>query len=205
MHEQIEKLRDLIRLYDHHYYGLDEPLVPDSEYDRLMLQLMNLEKSHPEFSSPVSPTQRVGQALSSAFQPIAHQKPMLSLNNVFSEEDLGQFMKRITDKLGLKNIAFVAEPKLDGLAINLTYEKGLLVSAATRGDGMLGENVTSNIKTINAIPLKLLAKNAPSILEVRGEIYMSKHSFQKVNQECARHGQKQFANPRNAAAGSLSS
>lgn len=203
MHEKIEKLRDLIRLYDHHYYGLDEPLVPDAEYDRLMRQLMDLETSHPELSSPSSPTQRVGQAISSAFKPISHQKPMLSLNNVFSEEDLGQFVKRITDKLGQQNIEFVAEPKLDGLAINLTYEQGLLVAAATRGDGMLGENVTSNIKTINAIPLKLLAKNVPSILEVRGEIYMSKYSFQKVNQECARHGQKQFANPRNAAAGSL--
>ena len=203
MHEKIEKLRDLIRLYDHHYYGLDEPLVPDAEYDRLMHQLMDLETSHPELSSPLSPTQRVGQAISSAFKSISHQKPMLSLNNVFSEEDLGQFVKRITDKLGQQNIEFVAEPKLDGLAINLTYEQGLLVAAATRGDGMLGENVTSNIKTINAIPLKLLAKNVPSILEVRGEVYMSKHSFQKVNQECAHHGQKQFANPRNAAAGSL--
>lgn len=203
MQEEIEKLREKIRLYDHHYYGLDAPLVPDAEYDRVMNELIELEKQYPEWVTSDSPTQRVGRALVSSLEPLAHRKPMLSLNNVFTEEDLGQFIKRIQNQLGPRALEFAAEPKLDGLAINLTYEKGMLVSAATRGDGLVGENVTSNIKTIHAVPLKLLGEDYPLLLEVRGEIYMSKKSFQKLNQYCLHHGQKPFANPRNAAAGSL--
>lgn len=203
MQEQIEKLRELIRLYDHHYYGLDQPLVPDAEYDRVMKELIELENQNPEWLTSDSPTQRVGRALASSLEPLAHRKPMLSLNNVFTDEDLGQFIKRMQNQLGVLDLEFAAEPKLDGLAINLTYEKGILVSAATRGDGLVGEDVTANIKTIHAVPLRLLGNNFPPFLEVRGEVYMSKKSFQALNQYCLKHGQKQFANPRNAAAGSL--
>lgn len=203
MQEQIEKIRELVRLYDHHYYGLDEPLVPDAEYDRVMNELIRLESLYPQWVTDDSPTQRVGRALVSSLEPLAHQKPMLSLNNVFNEEELGRFFKRIENQLGIYSLEFTVEPKLDGLAINLTYKNGILVSAATRGDGLVGENVTSNIKTIHAVPLKLLGENHPPFLEVRGEIYMSKKSFQKLNQYCLHHGQKPFANPRNAAAGSL--
>lgn len=203
MQEQIEKLREQIRLYDHHYYGLDAPLVPDAEYDRVMNQLIELEKQNPQWVTSDSPTQRVGRALASSLEPIAHQKPMLSLNNVFTKEDLEQFIKRIQTQLGVMNLEFAAEPKLDGLAINLTYKNGALISAATRGDGLTGEDVTANIKTIHAVPLKLLGDHFPPFLEVRGEVYMSKKSFQSLNQYCLHHGQKQFANPRNAAAGSL--
>jgi DNA ligase (NAD+) len=203
MQEKIEQLRELIRLYDHHYYGLDEPLVPDAEYDRVMRELLSLETMHPEWVTSDSPTQRVGRALASSLEPITHAKPMLSLNNVFSEEDLFQFIKRIQEKVGGKEIEFVAEPKLDGLAINLAYHKGQLISAATRGDGLVGEDVTANIKTINAVPLKLLGTNIPDFLEVRGEVYMSKKSFHELNQYAQKHDLKQFANPRNAAAGSL--
>ncbi len=203
MQKQIEKLRELIRLYDHHYYGLDDPLVPDAEYDRVMNELIDLERQHPEWIVSDSPTQRVGRALASSLEPLTHRKPMLSLNNVFSDEDLGQFIKRIQNQLGVTDLEFSAEPKLDGLAVNLTYEQGRLVSAATRGDGLVGEDVTANIKTIYAVPLKLLGENLPPLLEVRGEVYMSKKSFQTLNQHSLRHGQKQFANPRNAAAGSL--
>lgn len=203
MQKQIEKLRELIRLYDHHYYGLDEPLVPDAEYDRVMNELIDLERQHPEWIVSDSPTQRVGRALASSLEPLTHRKPMLSLNNVFSDEDLSQFIKRIQNQLGRADLEFSAEPKLDGLAVNLTYEQGRLVSAATRGDGLVGEDVTANIKTIYAVPLKLLGENLPPLLEVRGEVYMSKKSFQTLNQHSLHHGQKQFANPRNAAAGSL--
>jgi DNA ligase (NAD+) len=203
MQEKIEQLRELIRLYDHHYYGLDEPLVPDAEYDRVMRELIELELKHPQWLTSDSPTQRVGRALASSLKPLAHQKPMLSLNNVFNEDELFQFIKRIQDKIGDQAIEFVAEPKLDGLAINLTYQNGLLMSAATRGDGLVGEDVTANIKTINAVPLKLLRQNIPQVLEVRGEVYMSKKSFHELNHYAQKHGLKKFANPRNAAAGSL--
>jgi DNA ligase (NAD+) len=203
MQEKIEQLRELIRLYDHHYYGLDEPLVPDAEYDRVMRELIDLEANHPQWVTSDSPTQRVGRALASSLEPITHDKPMLSLNNVFTEDDLFQFIKRIQEKIGGREIEFVAEPKLDGLAINLTYQKGVLISAATRGDGLVGEDVTANIKTISAVPLRLIGKSIPDFLEVRGEVYMSKKSFHELNHYAQKHDLKQFANPRNAAAGSL--
>jgi len=201
MQAKIEQLRDLIRKYDHAYYGLDQPLVPDAEYDRLMQELIALEQAYPEFSSPDSPSQRVGKALSSSLPTIAHLQPLLSLNNVFDDTELQQFIKRL--QLMPNQLAFSAEPKLDGLAINLTYRDGILVSAATRGDGYFGEDVTANVKTIGAVPLKLLSHTVPKVIEVRGEVYMSKKAFQELNHVCRTKGLKTFANPRNAAAGSL--
>ncbi|KTD21182.1 NAD-dependent DNA ligase LigA [Legionella londiniensis] len=201
----IQALRDRIRKYDYHYYVLDEPLVPDAEYDRCFKALQELEKKFPQFKSPNSPTQRVGATPASSLEPIAHQKPMLSLANVFSEEELRAFMKRLADKLEcqIDDLQFACEPKLDGLAVNLTYANGLLQSAATRGDGMVGENITNNIKTIPAVPLKLLLDDVPSLIEVRGEVYMPKAGFEAFNEQARLRGEKTFANPRNAAAGSL--
>lgn len=204
MKEHLEQLRQKIRLYDHHYYGLDEPLVPDAEYDRLMKDLQALEQAHPDLVTIDSPTQRVGQASPSSLAPVEHLKPMLSLNNVFDEDELNQFIKRIQEKLGKhEQLAFAAEPKLDGLAINIIYQNGILLSAATRGDGRVGEDVTANIKTISSVPLRLLGNEFPERLEVRGEVYMSKQTFFDLNQQAHRLHQKPFANPRNAAAGSL--
>ncbi len=200
MQQEIEEIRNIIRKYDHAYYGLDQPIVPDAEYDRLMRRLVALEEQYPELITAESPTQRVGRASSSSLNPIKHIQPMLSLNNVFDEQELSQFIKRIVDTVGGQQpIEFVAEPKMDGLAINMTYVQGKLVSAATRGDGLVGEDVTANIKTISSVPLKLIGDNIPSFIEVRGEVYMSKQSFQALNAESS----KPFANPRNAAAGSL--
>lgn len=203
--EKIEKLRDQIRLYDYHYYVLDEPLVPDAEYDRCFKELQQLEAKYPQYQSENSPTQRVGVTPASALEPIAHQQPMLSLSNVFERDELEAFIKRVTDRLqcGDKQIVFACEPKLDGLAVNLTYEKGILKSASTRGDGTVGENITNNIKTISSVPLKLMKKNVPDLIEVRGEVYMPKAGFETFNEQARQTGEKTFANPRNAAAGSL--
>ena len=203
--EQINALRDKIRRYDYHYYVEDAPLVPDAEYDRCFKTLITLEGEHPELISTDSPTQRVGVAPVSALEPVAHRVPMLSLSNVFSAEELGAFMKRVGDNVECdpNTLYFACEPKLDGLAINLTYEAGILVSAATRGDGAVGERVTNNIKTIASVPLRLMLDNPPALIEVRGEIYMPKAGFDALNEEATRVGGKTFANPRNAAAGSL--
>lgn len=203
--QEIEQLREKIRLYDQHYYGLDEPLVPDAEYDRCMRALEQLEATHPEYQTQDSPTQRVGAAIASELQPIAHQKPMLSLSNVFSAEELHGFLYRISDKLAtpLMDLWFCCEPKLDGLAVNLCYVNGQLQHAATRGDGETGEDITNNIRTIVAVPLCLLTNNPPKILEVRAEVYMSKAGFAALNAKMMALGEKTFANPRNAAAGSL--
>ncbi|CDZ78895.1 DNA ligase [Legionella massiliensis] len=203
--KKINALRERIRLYDQHYYVLDEPLVPDIEYDRCFRELQALEEKHPELISPDSPTQRVGAGLASALEPIEHKMPMLSLGNVFSDEELQAFIKRVADKLDVDKecLDFVCEPKLDGLAVNLCYEKGLLSHAATRGDGAVGENITNNIKTIAAVPLRLLVDNPPDFIEIRGEVYMPKAGFEAYNDKARAKGEKTFANPRNAAAGSL--
>ena len=203
--EKIEKLRDQIRLYDYHYYVLDEPLVPDAGYDRCFKELQQLEAKYPQYQSESSPTQRVGVSPASALEPIAHHQPMLSLSNVFEQDELEAFIKRVTDRLqcGDKQIVFACEPKLDGLAVNLIYEKGVLKSASTRGDGSLGENITNNIKTISSVPLKLMKENVPDLIEVRGEVYMPKAGFERFNEQARKVGEKTFANPRNAAAGSL--
>lgn len=202
---EIQTLRNQIRHYDYHYYVLDNPLVPDAEYDRCFRALQALEQAHPQWVTSESPTQRVGAALASALEPIPHRKPMLSLGNVFSDEALQAFMKRLSSMIDISpdDIRFACEPKLDGLAVNLTYENGILTSAATRGDGAVGENITSNIKTIASIPLKLITDNPPTYIEVRGEVYMPKAGFEAYNEQARKAGEKTFANPRNAAAGSL--
>ena len=201
---QIENLRELLRRYNHHYYVLDEPLVPDSEYDRLFHQLKSLEEQHPELITADSPTQRVGAAPLSGFEEVHHKAPMLSLGNVFSETDLMDFQQRIKNRLASDDLLdYEVEPKLDGLAINLRYENGVLVQAATRGDGTRGEDVTWNVRTIEPIPLKLIGGDYPQVLEVRGEVFMPLAGFNAYNKKALARGQKPFANPRNAAAGSL--
>ena len=167
--QQTEHLRELLRRYNHHYYVLDEPLVPDSEYDRLFHQLKSLEEQHPELITADSPTQRVGAAPLSGFEEVHHKVPMLSLGNVFSETDLMDFEQRLRDRLASDDLLdYEVEPKLDGLAISLRYENGVLVQAATRGDGTRGEDVTRNVRTIKSIPLKLIDGDYPRVLEVRG-------------------------------------
>ncbi|TXH67274.1 MAG: NAD-dependent DNA ligase LigA, partial [Thiothrix sp.] len=202
--EQIEALRTQIRHHNHLYYVLDDPQIPDAEYDRLFRELQALEAAHPEFITADSPTQRVGGEALSEFGSVRHELPMLSLANVFSEEELDNFDRRIHERLKDESeLEYVAEPKLDGLAISLLYENGVLVRAATRGDGETGEDVTANVRTIQSVPLRLLGENYPTRLEVRGEIYMPKLGFNKLNQGLAAEHLKTFANPRNAAAGSL--
>ncbi len=203
--DQINTLKEQIRNYDYHYYVLDEPLVPDAEYDRCFKALQLLEQEHPESMTADSPTQRVGATVASSLEPIGHQKPMLSLGNVFSEDELMAFMKRVASTLDVEpsHLLFACEPKLDGLAVNITYENGLLIHAATRGDGSVGENITNNIKTIASIPLKLMIDNPPALIEVRGEVYMPKAGFEAFNEQARQRGEKTFVNPRNAAAGSL--
>lgn len=203
--EQLSALKEKIRQYDYHYYVLDDPLVPDAEYDRCFRALQSLETDYPELLTPDSPTQRVGGTPADAFTAVTHKQPMLSLSNVFTEDELKAFVKRVTDKLDEPNqqLVFTCEPKLDGLAVNLTYEHGVLLYAATRGDGAQGENITANIKTIASIPLTLRTANPPRFIEIRGEVYMPKQGFEDYNNNAQALGEKTFANPRNAAAGSL--
>lgn len=201
--ERIRKLREEIERHDYLYYVLDQPEIPDAEYDRLFEELKRLEAEHPELITPDSPTQRVGGAVSPEFREVRHRVPMLSLNNAFSEEDVIAFDRRCREALGKTVIEYNAEPKFDGLAINLVYEGGLLTVGATRGDGTTGEDVTANLRTIRAIPLKLPLARPPAVLEVRGEVIMLKRDFERLNAEQRAKGEKEFANPRNAAAGSL--
>lgn len=203
--DQINALKTQINTYDYHYYVLDEPLVPDIEYDRSFRALQQLENQNPAFLTPDSPTQRVSGTPADAFMPVAHKQPMLSLSNVFSTEELQAFMKRAADKLDEPNqeLVFTCEPKLDGLAVNITYEHGVLTHAATRGDGATGENITANIKTIASVPLTLRTDNPPALIEIRGEVYIPKAGFEAYNERARAAGEKTFANPRNAAAGSL--
>lgn len=202
--KRIEQLHQSINNYNHQYYVLDQPSVPDAEYDRLMRELITLEYQYPQLKRADSPSQKIGGEALKEFTQVAHQIPMLSLDNVFSSEQWQAFVKRIHERLNLAaNIAFCAEPKLDGLAVSLRYEHGVLVQAATRGDGSTGENITENVRTIKSIPLKLLGEHYPDILEVRGEVFMPKASFEQLNEQALKKGEKPFANPRNAAAGSL--
>ena len=205
--EQFEQLRQQLREYNHHYYVLDDPLVPDAEYDRLFRQLLALEQQYPEYLTPDSPTQRVGGKPLSHFESVQHQMPMLSLANAMDDDEARAFDRRIRQKLegasADDKIEYNVEPKLDGLAISLLYEQGVLVRAATRGDGETGEDVTQNIRTIDSVPLRLLSDKPPSVLEVRGEVYMPKAGFEQLNRIQQKKGKKPFANPRNAAAGSL--
>ncbi|MCV9900961.1 NAD-dependent DNA ligase LigA [Exiguobacterium sp. N5] len=199
MAERVEELRQTLNQYGYEYYVLDRPSVPDSEYDRLMNELIQIETDYPELRTPDSPTQRVGGAPLDAFVKVTHDTPMLSLGNVFSKEELVEWVERIEKDLGYTP-TFVAELKFDGLAVSLKYENGRLLRGATRGDGTTGEDITQNLKTIRSIPLRL---NEDVTFEVRGEAYMPKRSFEQLNDERERVGEPLFANPRNAAAGSL--
>jgi DNA ligase (NAD+) len=197
-------LRDLLERYNHRYHALDDPEVPDAEYDRLMVELRAIEAGHPQLITPNSPTQRVGAAPVAAFGAVKHRIAMLSLDNAFSEEEVRDFDRRVRERLGVEGpIRYSAEPKLDGLAISARYEKGLFVQGATRGDGETGEDITQNLKTIAALPLKLRAPKLPAVLEVRGEVFMPLAGFERFNQAALERGEKTLVNPRNAAAGSL--
>jgi len=201
---KITHLRTTLVHHEYQYHVMDAPEVPDAEYDRLMNELRELEAQHPELITPDSPTQRVGAAPLSAFEQVRHEVPMLSLDNAFDEATYLAFDKRVKDRLKTTDdITFCCELKLDGLAVSLLYEEGLLVQAATRGDGTTGENITANVRTIRAIPLRLKGENIPARVEVRGEVFMPQAGFEKLNEEARRSGNKVFANPRNAAAGSL--
>jgi DNA ligase (NAD+) len=198
------ELRDLLNEYNYRYHVLDDPSVSDAQYDKLYMELRDLELQHPELITSDSPTQRVGAAPLKQFAQVEHEIPMLSLENAFEDEAVLAFYKRIQDRLHVsRDIPIVCEPKLDGLAVSLRYEKGMLVRAATRGDGITGEDVTKNIRTIKSVPLRLKGKQYPQVLEVRGEIYMPKAGFAALNARALANQEKIFANPRNAAAGSL--
>ena len=202
---QINTLREQLNYHNYRYYVLDDPEIPDAEYDRLFRELQELEQQYPQTVTEDSPTQRVGAQPLKQFGEVKHEVPMLSLGNAFSEEELLAFNKRVADGLSIDegDVEYTAEPKLDGLAISMRYEGGHLVQAATRGDGSTGEDVTQNVRTIKSVPLKLVGKDYPELLEVRGEVYMPKAGFVAMNQKQSEAGQKTFANPRNAAAGSL--
>ena len=205
LQQQIDTLRQDLRRYEYEYHVLDNPTIPDAEYDRLFHQLKALEAAHPELITADSPTQRVGAKPLSGFAQIRHEIPMLSLDNAFSDEEFYAFVKRIEDRLIRlpEPLTFCCEPKLDGLAVSILYVNGVLTQAATRGDGMTGEDITANIRTIRNIPLQLLMDNPPARLEVRGEVFMPHEGFERLNQQALERGEKTFANPRNAAAGSL--
>ena len=205
LQQQIDTLRQDLRRYEYEYHVLDNPTIPDAEYDRLFHQLKALEAAHPELITADSPTQRVGAKPLSGFAQIRHEIPMLSLDNAFSDEEFYAFVKRIEDRLIRlpEPLTFCCEPKLDGLAVSILYVNGVLTQAATRGDGTTGEDITANIRTIRNIPLQLLMDNPPARLEVRGEVFMPHEGFARLNQHALEKGEKTFANPRNAAAGSL--
>ena len=201
---EIEQLRDEIRHHNYRYYALDDPQIPDAEYDRLMQRLRELEAQFPDSITPDSPTQRVGAAPLAEFQTVVHEVPMLSLDNAFDEADFRAFNQRILDRLkSSEELEYACELKLDGLAVSLLYRDGVLVRGATRGDGNNGEDITQNVRTIDSIPLKLMGEKLPSLLEVRGEVYMPKAGFDALNEKARAAGEKLFVNPRNAAAGAL--
>ncbi|MGB2800207.1 MAG: NAD-dependent DNA ligase LigA [Dehalococcoidia bacterium] len=202
VNKRIEELRGQINHHNYRYYVLDSPEISDAEYDELMAELRRLEEEHPEFIAPESPTQRVGAAPVEAFGVVEHRVPLLSLANVFSDEELLAWHKRMSNLVPGRDVDFVCELKLDGLAVALTYTDGSLTTGATRGEGYRGEDITQNLRTIKSIPLSV-PKDAPREFEVRGEVYLSKKGFEKLNEERAQEGQSLFANPRNAAAGSV--
>lgn len=202
---RIGKLRTELERHNYLYYVKDAPEISDAEYDRMLRELQELEAQHPEFVTPDSPTRRVGTEPSGLFAEVRHSVPMLSIDNAFDEEEVREFDRRVRSRLGVEApLAYMAEPKFDGLAVNLRYEKGRLVRAATRGDGEKGEDVTANVRTIRAVPLSLRGQGRPpGVLDVRGEVYMPKAGFARLNAEAAGRGERTFVNPRNAAAGSL--
>ncbi|MEX0386433.1 NAD-dependent DNA ligase LigA [Spiribacter onubensis] len=198
-----ETLREQIEYHNHRYYVLDDPEISDAEYDRLMSELEAIEREYPDLQTAYSPTQRVGSEPLAEFAELAHGEPMLSLANAFSEEALEDFDRRLREALDVQRVEYVGEPKLDGLSINLTYERGRLAGAATRGDGRVGEDITANARTIRSIPLVLLTDEPPERVEVRGEVVIRRSDFDRLNDQRLTRGEKPFANPRNAAAGSL--
>jgi DNA ligase (NAD+) len=203
LRQKIEQLRALLNQYRHEYYVLDTPTIPDHDYDQLWQQLQALEQAYPEWARPDSPTQHVGASPLPTFAPVKHRSPMLSLSNAFEAQHITDFDRRLRTRLEVDLIEYVAEVKIDGLAISLCYEQGQLIQAATRGDGSQGENVTANVKTISCIPQQLKGKNIPRFLEVRGEVFMTRQGLVELNQKQAQAQERIFANPRNAAASSL--
>ncbi len=201
--ERIEQLRAEIRAHAHRYYVLDDPTVADAEYDALVNELQGLEAEHPDLITPDSPTQRVGAPVSGLFAPVTHLRPLFSLDNAETEDDLVAWEQRMTRQLGHVPDGYVCELKIDGLAVVLTYEDGAFVRGATRGDGTIGEDITANLRAIDQVPLRLLGEDVPSLLEVRGEVYMSDDAFEALNRSQLDKGERLFANPRNAAAGGV--
>ncbi len=201
--QRAEALREQIRYHNYRYYVLDDPELPDAEYDRLLRELQDLEKAHPELVTHDSPTQRVGAQPLDGFGEVRHEIPMLSLDNSFNDEELAEFDRRVRERLETEIIEYAAEPKLDGLAVSLLYEDGVLMRGATRGDGSTGEDITQNVRTIPSVPLRLIGEDYPARLEVRGEVVMPHEGFRKLNERAIAGGLKPFVNPRNAAAGSL--
>ena len=200
--QRAEALAQELREHDYRYYVLDDPTITDAEYDRLRRELESLEQQYPELITPDSPTQRVGAKPDTAFEPVEHQEPMLSLANCFSEQELDEFLQRVERELG-EIPEFTAEPKFDGLAVSLVYRDGVLTSGATRGDGRVGEDVTANLRTINSVPLRLRGDRPPKLVEVRGEVVMPRDGFAALNRRLEADGSRTFVNPRNAAAGAL--
>lgn len=201
--QHAQELRAEIELHNYRYYVLDNPTIPDAEYDKLLRELQQIEQDHPQLITADSPAQRVGAAPLKAFSQITHKIPMLSLNNAFDDAEVEAFDRRVCEGLSVDSVEYAVEPKFDGLAVSLRYEDGMLKTGATRGDGYTGEDITSNLKTIKSIPLSLPVRTPPSLLEVRGEVLMLKADFLALNQRQLAKGEKEFANPRNAAAGSL--
>ncbi|NWN90685.1 NAD-dependent DNA ligase LigA [Marinobacter adhaerens] len=201
---RVTELRTALDEHNYRYYVLDDPGIPDAEYDRLFRELQELEAKNPELASANSPTQRVGTKAETSFEKVVHRLPMLSLDNAFSDEELRDFDRRVKERLNVDtDVEYVCEPKLDGLAVSLHYEQGALTRAATRGDGYSGEDITANIRTIPSVPLLLRGEGVPDLVEIRGEVYMPRAGFESLNTRLAGQGEKTFVNPRNAAAGSL--
>ncbi|HPP11644.1 MAG TPA: NAD-dependent DNA ligase LigA, partial [bacterium] len=198
--KRIKELTELINRYNRFYYVENQPLVSDSEYDALLAELAALEKQYPQFRQPDSPTLRVGGEVLEGFQTVTHRVPMLSIDNTYSEEELTAFDRRVREQSGLESVEYVVELKIDGVAVSLIYQNGIFHSGATRGDGWHGDNITANLRTVKTLPLSIPFQED---LEVRGEIYLRKDDFEKLNQERLKNGEEPFANPRNAAAGSL--
>ena len=206
----LDAIKDQLRQHNHSYYILDDPSIPDAEYDRLMQQLLVIESVHPQWVTADSPSQRVGDKPLEGFQQVTHALPMLSLDNAFDGDDLREFDRRVRERLSKHSdraiedpIIYACEPKLDGIAVSLTYENGLLVTAATRGDGSRGEDITQNMRTLDSVPLRLIGKGWPETLEIRGEVYMPSAGFEALNKSLLDKGLKTYVNPRNTAAGSL--
>ncbi|MFQ6032675.1 MAG: NAD-dependent DNA ligase LigA, partial [Candidatus Zixiibacteriota bacterium] len=203
--ERVKELREQINYHNYLYYVLDSPEISDAEYDRLFDELVELEKKYPELVTPDSPTQRVGATPLEEFKTVRHSLPMLSLNKATTEAEFLDFHRRVLELSGAdeKKIKYTVEPKFDGLAVELVYENGILTVGSTRGDGVVGEDVTLNLRTIKTVPLKLMGEAYPSLMEVRGEVIMHKDDFERLNKEREKTGEPLFANPRNAAAGSV--